>query len=166
MMEELHAAPACTIRSVARADLEQWRVLWDGYNAFYGRSGATALHEDITRTTWERFFTPAEPVRALVAEVDGGVVGLTHFIFHRSTTRLHDVCYLQDLFTAPALRRSGIARRLIEGVYDAARAAGCSRVYWQTRHDNLAGRALYDQVARHLGFVVYTHELEDGTRQV
>jgi GNAT superfamily N-acetyltransferase len=150
-----------TIRPVERRDHDEWRVLWNGYNAFYGRSGPTALPEEITRSTWERFFTPAEPVHALVAQAPGQVGGLAHYVFHRSTTRLGDVCYLQDLFTAPALRRSGIARRLIEAVYRAAREAGCSRVYWQTRHDNHAGRALYDQVARHLGFVVYTHELPD-----
>jgi GNAT superfamily N-acetyltransferase len=149
-----------TIRPAERRDLGEWRVLWDGYNAFYGRSGPTALDEVITRSTWERFFTPAEPVRALVAQVDGRVAGLAHYVFHRSTTRLHDVCYLQDLFTDPALRRCGIGRGLIEAVYRAAGDARCSRVYWQTRHDNAAGRALYDQVARHLGFVVYTHELQ------
>jgi GNAT superfamily N-acetyltransferase len=72
---------------------------------------------------------------------------------------LHDVCYLQDLFTAPALRGLGIGRRLIDAVYDAARAAGCSRVYWQTQVTNETGRALYDKVAEHRGFIVYSHEL-------
>jgi GNAT superfamily N-acetyltransferase len=147
------------IRPVQRSDHAQWRVLWDGYNAFYERSGPTALPEDITHATWERFFSATEPVHALVAESQGQVVGLAHYLFHRSTTRLHDVCYLQDLFTAPHLRRSGVGRRLIEGVYAAARAAGSSRVYWHTRQDNQAGRALYDKMAQHLGFIVYTHEL-------
>jgi GNAT superfamily N-acetyltransferase len=151
-----------TIRTIEPRDRDQWRALWDGYNAFYGRSGPTALPDEITRTTWQRFFDPGEPVHALVAEAQGQVVGLAHYLFHRSTTRLHEVCYLQDLFTAPDLRRCGIGRRLIEGVYEAARAAGSSRVYWQTRQDNHAGRALYDHVARHLGFVVYTHELQDS----
>jgi GNAT superfamily N-acetyltransferase len=147
------------VRNMARADRDDWRVLWDGYNAFYGRSGPTALPDEITQATWERFFTASEPVHALVAQSQGRVVGLAHYIFHRSTTRLHDVCYLQDLFTAEHLRRGGIGRRLIEGVYEAARAAGSSRVYWQTRQDNRAGRALYDKVAQHLGFIVYGHEL-------
>jgi GNAT superfamily N-acetyltransferase len=147
------------VRNMARADRDDWRVLWDGYNAFYGRSGPTALPDEITQATWERFFTASEPVHALVAQSQGRVVGLAHYIFHRSTTRLHDVCYLQDLFTAEHLRRAGIGRRLIEGVYEAARAAGSSRVYWQTRQDNRAGRALYDKVAQHLGFIVYGHEL-------
>jgi GNAT superfamily N-acetyltransferase len=159
----LQAAEAVTdrieIRAVRRADYDGWRPLWDGYNSFYGRSGATALPEPITAATWERFFDPKEPVHALIADRDGRAVGLAHYLYHRSTTRLHDVCYLQDLYTAAELRGLGIGRRLIHGVYDAARAAGCSRVYWQTQVTNQPGRALYDKVGRHHGFIVYSHEL-------
>jgi GNAT superfamily N-acetyltransferase len=147
------------IRPILRRDYAQWRPLWDGYNAFYGRSGSTALPEEITHVTWERFFDPAEPVHALVAEDAGHVVGLTHYLYHRSTTRLHDVCYLQDIFTVEPLRGLGIGRRLIHAVYEAARSTGASRVYWLTQTSNLAGRALYDKVAEHKGFIVYTHEL-------
>lgn len=143
------------VRPIARADHDGWRPLWDGYNAFYGRAGATALDEAITAATWQRFFTPGEPVRALVAEFDGRIAGLAHYVFHRSTTRLTDVCYLQDLFTAEALRGRGVARALILAVCAAARDANASRVYWQTRDTNTAARALYDQVATHDGFIVY-----------
>ena len=98
-------------------------------------------------------------MHALGAAQGTQLVALGHDLFHRSTTRLHDVCYLQDLFTAPSHRGHGIGRRLIEAVYDAARAAGSSRVYWQTHHTNTAGRALYDQVATHAGFIIYGREL-------
>jgi GNAT superfamily N-acetyltransferase len=147
------------IRPVLRSDYPQWRPLWDGYNAFYGRSGPTALPEAITESTWERFFSASEPVHALVAEDDGRMVGLVHYLFHRSTTRLNDVCYLQDLFTAESQRGRGVGRQLILAVYEAARAAGSSRVYWQTQVTNEAGRALYDKVAEHRGFIVYAHEI-------
>lgn len=148
------------IRSVTPHDYEQWRPLWDGYNAFYGRAGDTALPEAITQATWQRFHDPAEPVHALVAvDGEGDIVGLAHYLFHRSTTRLNQVCYLQDLFTAPSHRGRRIGRQLIEAVYDAAQAVGASRVYWQTQATNAAGRALYDKVARHVGFIVYSHEL-------
>ena len=147
------------VRPVRRADYAQWRPLWDGYNAFYGRSGPTSLPEETTEATWKRFFDAAEPVHALVAEEEGRVVGLAHYLYHRSTTRLRDICYLHDLFTEPRLRGLGVGRRLINGVYDAARAAGCSRVYWQTQVTNQPGRALYDKVAEHRGFIVYSHEL-------
>ena len=151
--------PPIRIRTVEKVDYAGWRPLWDGYNRFYGRDGATALPAAITAATWERFFVPAEPVHALVAEQSGRLIGLAHFLFHRSTTRLGDVCYLQDLFTAEQARGRGVGRQLIRAVYDAAQAAGSSRVYWQTQANNAAGRALYDRVAAHHGFIVYSQEL-------
>jgi GNAT superfamily N-acetyltransferase len=147
------------VRPIRRDDYPQWRPLWDGYNAFYGRSGPTALDERVTVQTWERFFDAAESVNALVAELDGRIVGIAHFLFHRSTSRLADVCYLQDLFTEEACRGQGVGRALIQLVLDTAKAAGSSRVYWTTQATNVAGRALYDRMADHRGFIVYSHEL-------
>lgn len=151
------AAP--TIRFVRPTDFEQWLPLWDGYNEFYGRAGETALPVEITRTTWARFFDAYEPVHALVAEADGQLLGLTHYLFHRSTTMLGPTCYLQDLFTNAAARGRGIGKALIEGVYEQARAAGATRVYWQTHETNQTAMRLYDQVADKSGFVVYRGRL-------
>lgn len=147
------------VRPVREDDLPAWMPLWEGYNAFYGRAGATALPDAITRMTWQRFFDPAEPVFALVAESEGRLLGLTHYLYHRSTTRIELTCYLQDLFTDPAARGRGVGRALINGVDEQARAAGIRRVYWQTHATNAAGRRLYDQVATHAGFIVYAQEL-------
>lgn len=147
------------VRPILQTDLAAWRPLWDGYNAFYGRNGATALADAITDITWQRFFDPNEPVFALVAERGGVLLGLTHYLFHRSTTRIELTCYLQDLFTLPAERGLGVGRALIEGVSEAARGAGVKRLYWQTHESNAAGRRLYDQVAQHLGFIVYSRDL-------
>jgi GNAT superfamily N-acetyltransferase len=148
-----------SVRIVVREDYEQWLPLWDGYNAFYGRSGATALSPEITRMTWARFFDAYEPVHGLVAESDGQLLGLTHYLFHRSTTAIEPVCYLQDLFTGNAARGRGIGRALINRVYEQARLAGSSRVYWQTHQTNLTAMRLYDKVAERSGFVVYRNLL-------
>jgi GNAT superfamily N-acetyltransferase len=147
------------IRRIKQQDFAAWKPLWDGYNAFYGRSGTSALPLPVTEATWQRFFDPAEPVFALVAESEGKLVGLTHYLFHRSTTRIELTCYLQDLFTVPAERGRGIGRALIEGVYQEARRAGLKRVYWQTHVSNEPGRLLYDKVAAHLGFIVYSKDV-------
>jgi len=146
------------VRPVAPSDYDAWKPLWDGYNAFYGRERDTALPPEVTQTTWQRFFDRSEPVHALVAERDGALCGLVHYLFHRSTTRIEPVCYLQDLFTAHAARGQGVGRALIQAVYAQARAAGAKRVYWQTHTTNAAGRSLYDKVAQHLGFIVYSHD--------
>src|SRR5215469_16428585 len=143
-----------TIRSVNRQDYDQWLPLWDGYNAFYGRSGPTALAPEITAMTWQRFFDAYEPVHALVAEAGGRLLGLTHYLFHRSTTAIAPTCYLQDLFTDEAARVKGVGRALINGVYERAREAGAPRVYWQTHETNHTAQQLYDKVAERSGFVV------------
>ena len=144
-----------SVRPVTPQDYDQWLPLWDGYNAFYGRSGATALAPEITRMTWARFFDAYEPVHGLVADSNGQLLGLTHYLFHRSTTAIDPVCYLQDLFTNNAARGRGIGRALINRVYEQARLAGSSRVYWQTHQTNLTAMQLYDKVAERSGFVVY-----------
>lgn len=143
------------VRDVQPDDLDRWRPLWNGYNAFYGRSGPTALPEPVTRTTWERFFDAGEPVHALVAESDGRLLGLVHYLFHRSTTQIGPTCYLQDLFTTPDARGRGVGRALIEAVYGRAGAAGAERVYWLTHETNSTARRLYDTVAECSGFVMY-----------
>lgn len=143
------------VRPATPADYDGWRPLWDGYNAFYERVGPTAVSEDVTRLTWQRFFDAYEPMHALVAEADGRLIGMVHYIYHRNTTMVGPTCYLQDLFTAEAARGKGVGRALIEAVYAAARAAGSPRVYWQTHETNRTAQRLYDTIADKSGFIVY-----------
>lgn len=150
--------PPIRVRAVQQSDLDAWLPLWDGYNAFYGRQGTTALAPEITHTTWQRFLDPDEPVFARVAESDDGLLGLAHYLYHRSTTRIELSCYLQDLFTRQDARGRGVGRALIESVCQAARQDGIRRVYWQTHESNAAGRLLYDKLARHAGFIVYARD--------
>ena len=147
------------VRPVQRRDYDQWLGLWNGYNEFYGRVGPTALPESITRTTWERFFDAYEPVNALVAELDGTLAGLAHYIFHRNTIMLEPTCYLQDLFTDKAKRGSGIGRTLVEALYAHARDAGLSSVYWHTHQSNETAMKLYDRVANNSEFLVFRKSL-------
>ena len=147
------------VRPAAHTDFEAWKVLWDGYNAFYGRDGPTALPIEVTQATWARFFDANEPVHALVAERSGTLLGIAHYLFHRSTIQVAPTCYLQDLFTVEAARGQGVGRALIEAVCDRARAAGAGRVYWQTHETNATAMRLYDSVAERSGFVVYRKPL-------
>src|SRR3954447_3144146 len=139
------------IRPLARSDRAQWEPLWQGYLAFY----KTSVPDDVTGTTFARFFDESEPMHALVAERDGAIVAIVHYIFHRSTWTLGPYCYLQDLFTAEHARGHGIGRKLIEAVYARAREQGASRVYWLTQESNATARALYDKLADRSGFIQY-----------
>ncbi len=143
------------IRPAERADHARWLPLWNGYNAFYGRSGPTALAPEITATLWARFFDGDEPVHGLVAERDGELLGLAHYLFHRSTTAIGPNCYMQDLFTTHAARGTGVGRALIARVADLAKEAGAARLYWQTHETNATAMKLYDKVAEKSGFLVY-----------
>jgi GNAT superfamily N-acetyltransferase len=148
-----------TVRPIEQRDFEQWKPLWDGYNAFYGRQGVTALPDEVTQRTWSRFFDGYEPMFALVAEHEAHLVGLAHHLFHRSTVSIGPVCYLQDLFTLESARGIGVGRALIEEVYRCAQRAGASRVYWHTHASNAVARSLYDKVAEDSGFIVYRNFL-------
>lgn len=147
------------IRDARREDFDDWLPLWNGYNAFYGREGATALDPSITSMTWTRFFDHYEPIHCLVAEHDGRVLGLAHYLFHRSTIAIQPNCYMQDLFTHPKARGLGLGRALIDTVYKRAEQAGCPRVYWHTYETNTTARALYDKVAQYAGAIVYSKTL-------
>jgi GNAT superfamily N-acetyltransferase len=140
---------------VAPADFPQWLPLWTGYNTFYKR----VLPDDVTQSTWARFFDEKEPVHALVAEEKSQLLGLVHYLFHRATAMIEDTCYLADLFTNDAARGKGVGKALIEAVYAKARTAGCSRVYWQTHETNAVAQVLYNKVAERSGFIVYRQPL-------
>ena len=143
------------VRALEAGDRQQWRPLWDGYNLFYERPNLPA---EITEAAWARFLDPGERMHAAVAELDGRIVGIVHYLYHRSTTSIEDVCYLQDLFTAPEARGIGVGNALIEHVYEEAAKAGSHRVYWQTHEANPA-RKLYDRVADLTPFRRYAKEV-------
>lgn len=147
------------VRDVADADFEDWRALWAGYNAFYGRSGATALSERVVLSSWRRILDPAEPVHGIVAEREGRLVGLAHFIFHRNMITIENTCYLQDLFSDPRMRGKGVGRRLVGEVFERAGRARSIGVYWHTHASNETAMRLYDAMATNTGFVVYRKSL-------
>jgi GNAT superfamily N-acetyltransferase len=134
-------------------DRAPWEVLARGYKEFY----ATPTTDEEYEAAWRRLLA-GDGAFGLGAKVDGELVGIAHFLFHTSTWA-PTVCYLQDLFTAPASRGRGVARLLIEAVAERARSRGATRFYWLTQEHNATARALYDRVARYRGFIRYDYPL-------
>jgi GNAT superfamily N-acetyltransferase len=142
------------IRAPRAEDRERWESLFRAYMRFYGRDEPPAMYD----RAWAEFERD-ERMHALLASLDGEVVGIAHYLVHANTSS-PDVCYLQDLFTAEEARGCGVATALIEAVADRARARGCARVYWMTQETNTRARRVYDRVAEYRGFIRYQMTLE------
>ena len=138
------------IRSLKDADRGAWDALWSGYLAVFGEDPAT-----VTETTWIRLMDADEPVHAIGLFRTGELVGIAHYVFHRHTWTIGDMCFLVDLFTRDGVRGSGVATALVEAVFERARAAGAICVYGMTAPDNVAARSVYDRVGERFDQVVY-----------
>ena len=145
-----------TVRPLEASDQADWRRLWTAYLTFY----ETTVPEEVYESTWRRLFSQGEfEPKGFIAVLEGKAVGLTHYLYHRSTSLIAPVCYLQDLFTQDGLRGKGVGRRLIEAVYAQAQQAGAARVYWMTHETNATAMKLYDTIAEKSGFLQYRKSL-------
>ncbi len=144
-----------SIRPLKVEDKNRWLELWHGYLTFY----ETTLSDSQTELTWNRLMDPNYGIHGLVAEKDGAVVGITHFMFRPSTWAPKDYCYLEDLFVDPAVRGSGAGRALISRVIELAKEHGAGRVYWTTKESNTQARILYDSFIKVSEFVQYRFPL-------
>jgi GNAT superfamily N-acetyltransferase len=139
------------LRPLTAADFNDWYPLWRGYQTFY----EVDIPLETSRVTWQRLLDPAEPMHGTFALAAERIVGIVHYLEHRSFWTVERSCYLQDLFVAPEVRGGGHGRRLIEHVYAEAARRGCVRVWWLTHETNATARLLYDRVADRSGFIQY-----------
>lgn len=140
------------VRPLTAQDEQSWRALWKAYLAFYESS----VPEAVYASTFARLLgDDAQDFSGLVAELDGKIVGITHYLFHRHCWKIENVCYLQDLYALPKVRGKGIGRALIEAVYAAADAKGAPTVYWMTQDFNETARQLYDRIGTLTPFIKY-----------
>ncbi|MFD3189657.1 GNAT family N-acetyltransferase [Sedimentitalea sp. HM32M-2] len=143
---------SCTLRALRPEDRPQWTEMWADYLAFY----KTDLPVEVYDSTFARLLgDDPRDFSALVAERDGRLVGLTHFLFHRHAWKIEEVCYLQDLYARPEARGTGVGRALIEAVYARADRQGAPTVYWLTQDFNETARKLYDRIATLTPFIKY-----------
>ena len=141
------------VRPLTATDEAQWRVLWTGYLDYY----ETSVPEEVYVSSFACMLSDEDnEFHGMVAELDGKLVGLVHYLFHRHGWKVENVCYLQDLYTDPTVRGKSIGRALIEATYKAADDANAPAVYWLTQDFNEAGRRLYDRVGQLTPFIKYS----------
>ncbi|THG33554.1 GNAT family N-acetyltransferase [Naasia lichenicola] len=139
------------IRDISRDDFDQWAELFRGYREFYRLSP----DDDVILRVWEWIHDESIEVRALVAVLDGQVVGFAHYrSFHRPASGTVGI-YLDDLFTGPAARGAGVGQALLTSLGRLAGSEGRSVVRWITAADNATARRVYDKVATATPWVTY-----------
>ena len=90
----------------------------------------------------------------LVAECDGQVAGYALYYPGYDTDRATRGVYLADLFVREGFRRRGVARALMRGVAQAARAGGGSWMFWSVIRRNKGARKFYRTLATELSDVI------------
>lgn len=137
------------IRAFKKDDFPAWRKL---YAAYMGKRVSANKATEVFRQT----LTPKSVCKGLIA-VDGDkAIGFVHLIFHQGFYPGGTVCYVEDLFVAPAARRHGIARQLLDAAFAAAEKKNCTRIYWTTDPNNKIAQKLYKQYASGTPTLRYT----------
>ncbi len=144
--------PAVTVRRVTADDHDEWAALYAGYLDFYRMPDDPA----VVANAWDWVLGEQHGMTGLVAVgPDGSLVGLANTRSFARPTNGTLGLYLDDLFTSPAARRSGVGAALLRGVADLAAQRGASVVRWITATDNSTARALYDTVATATPWITY-----------
>ena len=144
--------PPMTVRRVTADDHDEWSALYAGYRAFYRLPDDPAA----VATTWRWVVGEQHGLTGLVAVGhDGSLLGLANVRAFARPSNGTVGLYLDDLFTGPAARRSGVGAALLRAVADLAAQRGASVVRWITATDNTTARALYDEVAAATPWVTY-----------
>ncbi len=146
------AAGNIAIDPINSADFDEWQVLWDGNNQGNRDS-------DVTAQTWLRLLDPQSPVKGLVARQQAKMIGLVHYILHPVTGHLRPVCYMQDLYVAPAARSQGVGRALVEQLAALGQQEQWARLYWLAESKNKAAQALYKTLGVKLDFSLHVWPL-------
>jgi GNAT superfamily N-acetyltransferase len=140
-----------SVRPVEPGDAATWRRLFRDYGMFYETSFDDAQLDHV----WALLTTDGSGVDALVAEVGGEVVGIAHYRSHPDTFSTGRDWYLDDLFTDPSARGTGVASALIEHLKTLAAATGPGTLRWITAQDNATAQRVYDRLAKRTTWVTY-----------
>lgn len=130
-----------TIRFVEEKDKQQWLEVYKGYISFYQRQ----YDETKVATVWQ--WLQEQKMFALVAELDGELVGLAHYHEMLSPLNGFTVGFLDDLFVTPACRGKKVVDVLMQAIKQQVQQNGWPFVRWITAENNYRAKAFYDKIA-------------------
>jgi GNAT superfamily N-acetyltransferase len=131
------------IRHVDQAEIPQLFALLQAKAEFDGcpeslRATVFTLHEAI--------FADQPLAHALVAEVDGKLVGMATYYSIFSSFIAKPGLWLDDLYVYEEYRSQSIGRKLMEQLCQIARDSGCGRVDWHVSGSNDRGIKFYQSI--------------------
>jgi GNAT superfamily N-acetyltransferase len=139
------------VRAVTPQDHDAWAPLFVGYGSFY----ETSFSEEVVENTWSNLITDGSGIDAIVAEVDGKVIGFAHYRSHPDTFSLGRDWFLDDLFVSEEARGTGAATALIEELKSYAHESGPGSLRWITAESNERAQRVYDSVSTRTTWVTY-----------
>src|SRR5690606_19067537 len=104
-----HMTAEIEIRTVDAADRTAWGRLFRGYRDFYGMEH----DERVIETVWGWLMDPAHELVGHVAVREGRPVAIAHWRLFARPSRGATAIFLDDLFTDPDQRGTGVGSTLI-----------------------------------------------------
>lgn len=138
MVSGVNESAPLKIRRASMPDLPRVAELFDAYRQFYGQ----APDPDGARAFLRERLQSGDSV-VLIAERDRRFVGFAQLYPSFSSVSMKRLWILNDLFVAPAHRRSGAGRALLAAADDLARATSAKGLVLATQKTNAAAQALY-----------------------
>ncbi len=142
------------IRDIRESDYDGWLKLWIANNK-------GQCDDDVTAETWKRLNHHLFPVHGLVAEDDGTIIGLAHYILHPVTGHIQPVCYMQDVFVDKIYRKQGVGTALVQHLSTIGKREKWARLYWLVENDNKEAHALYAHLGLKLNFSLFVQPLRN-----
>ncbi|UVC16434.1 GNAT family N-acetyltransferase [Mesorhizobium onobrychidis] len=98
----------------------------------------------------------------IIAVAEGIVVGQCAAVIHRHPDKVSEL-YIDEVGVAPAFQRQGIARKMLDAMFELGREHGCEEAWVGTEPRNVSARALYEARKEPHGpaeeFVMYVYRL-------
>ena len=91
-------------------------------------------------------FDAVATAHAIVAELDGRLVGMAIYFFNYSTWQGRNGLYLEDLFVEPEQRGAGIGKVLLARLAAIAVEQGCGRFEWSVLDWNAPAIEFYESL--------------------
>ena len=143
------------IREANLAELELLAPLFDQYRQFYQQQADLERARAFLRERMER-----RESTVYLALLDASAVGFVQLYPSFSSTSMQRLWILNDLFVAPAARRSGVGKALMERARQLALDTGAKGLALSTQVENTSAQRLYETLGYMKDVAFYSYFLK------